>query len=176
MAAPFFCPFLSYTFRLSSLKKLKMNELSADWLRIVWSAISGVFMTILGYFIPIKDIFLLLMLFFVVDVIFGYWAAHKLRNEKFSQKIIWKTTMPRMLITLVLILCAYMWDDVYGQTTVATYNVIGWFISGILLASIAINGHKITNWDVFLGLGKYFTRKVSESGIEVPQNNQTEKA
>ena len=172
----FFCPLFSFVWRLSSIEKLKMNDITTDWLRIIWSAISGAFMTVLGYFIPIKDIFLLLVLFFIVDVIFGYWAARKLRGEKFSQKIIWKTTVPRMLITLVLIICAYMWDDVYKQNTVATYSLIGWFISGVLLTSIAINGYHITKWDVFLGLGKYFTRKMSDTGIEVPEQKQTEKA
>lgn len=130
-----------------------------DWIKSAWSLLSGAFMSVIGYFLPVRNIVHLLILFFFIDVIFGYWAAHRTRREKFSAKIIWKTTMPRMIISLVLIICAYMWDQVYSQDMVATYRVIGWFISGVLLANIVQNGYRITNWDVFLGLGQILKDK-----------------
>jgi len=152
-----------------------INDLSTDWLKIGWSAISGALMTILGYFIPIKDIFLLLVGFFIVDMFFGYLAARKLRQEKFSQKKIWTTTVPRMGGSLVLIILAFMWDDVYDQNTMHSYVVIGWFLSGILLAKIAYNLYHITKWDVFLGLGKYFTGRATEnSGIQYQNSHENE--
>lgn len=60
--------------------------------------------------------------------------------------------MPRMLISIVLILCAYMWDRTYAQELISTYKVIGWFISGVLLFSIMENGYRITHWYGFLNL------------------------
>lgn len=144
-----------------------MDETIADWLRTVWSFISGAIVAILGYFLPIKNIVHLLILFFVLDVVFGFLAAKKLRGEKFSAKIIWKTTMPRMVISLVLILGAYMWDTVYDQNILATYKIIGWFISGVLLASIIQNGYKITSWNIFAKVGKVLGYKISEkAGIQ----------
>ena len=152
-----------------------MNDITTDWLKIAWSFVSGTFMTILGYFIPIKDIFLLLVLFFVADAVCGFLAARKLHKAAFSQKKIWNTTVPRLGGSLVLIMLAFMWDDVYDQNTMHSYIVIGWFLSGILLAKIAYNLYHITKWDVFLGLGKYFTAKATEnSGIQYQNSAEHE--
>lgn len=133
-----------------------------DWLKTFWSFLSGAFFTLIEYFFPVKNIVHLLLLFFVLDVIFGYWAARKTRGERFSARIIWRTTMPRMVISMVLILSAFMWDQVYSQDTVATYRIIGWFISGVLLSSIVQNGYRITQWDMLLGLGEIIKQKIGE--------------
>lgn len=134
----------------------------AEWLRLVWGLISGAFMAVLGYFIPVKNIVHLMVFFFFMDVIFGYWAARKTRGERFSARIIWRNTMPRMVISMVLILSAFMWDQVYNQDAVATYRIIGWFISGVLLSSIVQNGYRITQWDMLLGLGDIIKQKIGE--------------
>jgi phage-related holin len=94
-----------------------------------YAVLCGFFASILGYFLPVRDIVHLLILFFILDVLFGYWAARKLRYEKFSVKIIWEHTIPRMLLSIVIILGAYMWDSVFDQNVVCTYKIIGWFIS-----------------------------------------------
>lgn len=122
----------------------------------------GIAMTAIGFFIPIKNIVHLLIFFFMLDVIFGYLAARKLRGERFSVKIIWNHTIPRMLISLVLILGAFMWDKTYEQDFISTYKLIGWFISGVLLYSIAENGYKITHWYGFLSLKAVFRKKFED--------------
>lgn len=94
-------------------------------LKKAYAMLSGLFMSILGYFLPVKDIVHLLILFFILDVFFGFWAAKKLRKERFSVKIIWSHTIPRMLISIVLILGAYMWDSTYQQDLVSTYKIVG---------------------------------------------------
>lgn len=138
-----------------------------------WSFVSGLLMSVLGYFLPVHDIIHLLILFFIVDVILGYYAAKKLRKEKFSAKIIWNTTMPRMVISLVLIMGAYMWDTVYQQEFVSTYKIIGWFISGVLLASIVQNGYRITNWNMLSFLGDFLRDKIKDStGIDINNKNE----
>ena len=43
-----------------------MNDMTTDWLKIVWSGVSGAIMTVLGYFIPIQNIILVLMLFLLL--------------------------------------------------------------------------------------------------------------
>jgi len=142
----------------------------------IWAVLSGLFASVLGYFMPIKDIVHLLLLFFILDVIFGYWAAHKLRKEKFSVKIIWEHTIPRMLLTIVLVIGAFMWDGVFDQHAVPTYKIIGWFISGVLLYSIAENGYHITKWSVFPKITEMIKGRIKDkTGIEVTEKKSKEK-
>lgn len=61
-----------------------------------------------------------------------------------------------------------MWDQVYSQEMVSTYKIIGWFISGVLLYSIAENGYQITKWSVFPKIGNFVSQKVKDnSGISI---------
>ncbi len=124
--------------------------------------ISGFICAIIGYFIPVSNIVGLLLVFFILDIAFGFWAAHKEKNESFSVNIIWEKTVPRMLISVVMILGSFMWDNVYDQDVIATYKVIGWFISGLLLHSIAENGFIITQWSVFKKISFIFSDKVKK--------------
>jgi len=143
---------------------LSLSDIAA-W---VWKTICGSCTAILGYFLPIRDLVHLVILFFILDMLFGYWAARRLRGEKFSTKIVWKTTFPRMLISLILILMAYLWDTTFHQVYLPTYNIIGWFIAGILLFSIAKNGFKITGWQGFAGIENLFRKKIEdETGAQL---------
>lgn len=123
-------------------------------LKTIYSFIIGVFTAIFGYFSPIKDIVNLLLLFFILDVLIGFWASRKLYGERFMVSIVWKHTIPRMILSLILIIGAYMWDSTYQQEYVSTYKIIGWFISGLLLYSIAENAYCITRWTMFKKIGK----------------------
>ncbi len=114
----------------------------------------------MGYFLPVKDILHLIVIFFILDVIFGYWAAKRVRGERFSAKIIWQTTIPRMVLSFVLILGAYAWDEIFDQTYISTYKTIGWFIAGILLFSILQNGYLITRWNPLLKLQDILKNKI----------------
>lgn len=140
-----------------------------------YALLSGLFASALGYFLPVRDMVHLLVLFFFLDVIFGYWAARKLRKERFKVDIIWTTTIPRMLLSLVLILGAFMWDKTYNQDIVSTYKIIGWFISGVLLYSIAENGYQITKWSVFPKVGSMFRARIKDqTGLDIKeQGNET---
>jgi hypothetical protein len=88
------------------LEKLNI-DVSQFW-EIIWKFFVGALFSIFGFFEPVKDIVHLMVFFFFIDMILGYWAAHKTRGERFSARIIWKTTMPRMIISLVLVLGAFM--------------------------------------------------------------------
>lgn len=136
-----------------------------DSLTNVHALLVGALASVAGYFLPVRDIVHLLILFFILDVFLGYWAARKLRKEKFSVKIIWATTIPRMLISIILIISAYMWDTTYRQDYVSTYKIIGWFISGVLIYSIAKNGYIITKWSVFRNIGSMFKDRLKDKGV-----------
>jgi phage-related holin len=154
-----------------------MIQLPFDWLKAVlnnvWHFAAGLATTAIGYFIPVKDIVHLVLFFFLLDIAFGAAAAKKLRKERFSTKIIWNYTMPRILISLVLILTSYMWDTTFNQEWVSTYKLIGWFICGILLYSIAKNGYKITKWRVFPMMGHAIEHKMEEAaGVELNMDDE----
>lgn len=156
-----------------------MYDSLSEWLRALfanfWSLFSGLLASVMGYFLPVRNILHLLVLFFIIDVAFGYWAAKKLRGEKFSAKIIWKTTMPRMVISIVLILGSFMWDSVYDQNMVATYKVIGWFISGVLFFSILQNGYRVTNWEMLPLIGRLISGKIKDhTGITIGKEDDNE--
>lgn len=140
-----------------------------------WPMLTGLFASVIGYFIPVRDIVHLLVFFFILDVIFGYWAAHKLRGERFSVKVIWNHTMPRMLISIVLITGAFMWDTTYRQEVVETYKIVGWFISGVILFSIAENGYLITRWTVFSRVGSLLSKKIKDAtGQEIDKGKEAD--
>lgn len=142
----------------------------SDTMKAFWELLCGIAGIILGYFLPIRDMVNFIVLLFVIDVILGYLAAKKLRGEKFSTHIIWRTTMPRMLISLLLIGISYMWDSIFKQEFVQTYNLVAWFIAGVLIFSIAKNGYKISKWQVFANLSSLFQKKIQEqTGVDISE-------
>lgn len=136
---------------------------------------AGIFSSIIGYFVPVRDIVHVLLLFFLFDMIFGYLAARKGKKrggkecKRFSVKIIWNTTIPRALISIILVMAAYMWDSTYNQDVVNTYKAIGWFISGVLIFSIAENGFIITKWGVFLKVREFIRNKIKSETEQDPE-------
>lgn len=145
-----------------------------SWLRDAienaWACLTGILLNIVGYLVPVKNIVHVVLLFFVLDAIFGYWAAKKLRGEGFNAKIFWHNTAPRALISVVLIILTYLWDTVFMQDYISTYKFVGWFISGVLLFSIAKNGFQITKWGVFNSIGNIVKKKVEETGEKIEDN------
>jgi len=147
------------------------------YLTNVYALMAGVATTVIGYFLPVKDILHLMIVLFIIDVFFGQWKARKVKKEKFEVKKIWETTMPRMLISIVLVLGAYSWDVTYKQEFISTYKIVGWFISGVLLYSIAENGYKITKWGFFLNISDLLKKKIKEqTDIDIKkQEDETNK-
>lgn len=143
-----------------------------DLLVNIKSVFVGMFTSVLGLLLPIKDIVHLILFLFMIDVFFGYWAARKLRKESFSVKLIWSHTIPRMLIALTMVISTYIWDKVYNVNEFSTYKIIGWFISGVLLYSIAHNGYKITKWSVFPNIFTLIKRRIEET-LKLPFENGT---
>jgi hypothetical protein len=151
----------------------QLTEAVHDMFSNFYAVIAGIFTGIIGYLLPVRDIVHLMVFFFILDVIFGYWAARvrgrkQGRNVRFSASIVWKTTMPRMVISLMLVIAAYLWDTVFTQDFVGTYKVIGWFISGVLLFSIFQNGYIITDWAMFPKMSKILAKRIKDAtGMDI---------
>lgn len=122
----------------------------------------AIIISIIGYFSPIANAVHLVLFFFFVDIVFGVWASKKVRKQKFQTKIIWQKSIPRAFMSLMLIMCAYMWDTTFSQEYVKTYMAIGWFISGVLLFSIAKNAGAITKWWGFFAIGNIIKNEIKD--------------
>lgn len=126
----------------------------------MYGLLTGLLMSFFSYLLPICNIVQVIIFFFIIDVFVGYYSNKKMKGEKFSVKKIWGNTVPRMTISLMLITCSYMWDTVFEQQIVSTYKIIGWFISGVILSSIANNGYKLTKWNAFIQIGDVLKEKL----------------
>ncbi len=133
-----------------------------EWITNAYNTTMGIIMALLGYLLPVKDIMLFMIILFLADVLFGYWRAKKIDRAKFQPKIIWNKTVPRLFITVTIITLLFVWDNVYKQDFVKTYSIAGWFVSGLLIASIIDNMYKITGWDVLAILEGFVKSKIEE--------------
>ncbi len=87
-------------------------------------------------------------------------------------KKIFRTAVPRFIISAVIILITYAWDNVYSQDLVCTYKVAGWFISGLLIISITKNGYQITNWSVFKSIERLIKKQIDKRIEEEALNKE----
>lgn len=124
--------------------------------------IVATFLSVLGYFSPLKNIAHLVLFFFFIDIIYGYMADRKTNRAKFKPSIIWKKTMPRVVLTFTLLICAFLLDKVSGQDFISTYNVLGWFVCSLLFISIAKNGYIITKWEAIPFIGQFISKKIKD--------------
>ncbi len=138
----------------------------------LWKLVCGLFFSIIGYFLPIKDLTHMVLIIFLIDMIIGYLTARKLRGESFNPKIIWNKTVPRMAFSILLLVLTYWWDTTCKQEYLPTYVAIAWFISGLLIFSIAKNGYKLTKWNGFKLLGDAIEHKIEdETGIDLSKGD-----
>lgn len=153
------------------------NEVIADigsTGKALWDFFYGLIGFVFGFFLPIKDMVNFVILLFLVDILVGYFTARKIRSERFDPQIIWKKTVPRMTLSILLILLTFLWDTTFEQTILSTYTTVGWFISGILIVSIARNGFKITRWQVFESLTGIFQERIKEqTGVDIRELDLT---
>ena len=138
----------------------------------IWGKILTALIGLIGYFSPIKDITLMLLLFFFADIAFGYWKAKKVHNAPFAPRIIWDKTVPRMLVVVVLLIGSFALDETNGQTYVATHKLVGWFFGALLLYSIGENGYYITGWRALALFAKFAKKQIEDkTGVEINEND-----
>lgn len=133
-------------------------------------AIVSLFLTVIGYLSPLKSMAHLVLFFFLLDVIYGWLVDRKMNKAKFKPSIVWCKTMPRVVLSVILLILSFMLDNVTGQHYVSTYKLIGWFICSLLFISILKNGYILTGWEAIPLIGKMVKKNVKEeTGIELEE-------
>ena len=128
-------------------------------------------MSIAGYFSPLKDIAHMLIFFFLLDVLWGWLADKKKNNARFKPSIVWNKTVPRMALSILLLIACFMLDDRTDQHWVSIYKIVGWFIASLLIISITRNGVIVTGWKPLSGIEDIFVNKVEkQTGIKMKKN------
>ena len=137
------------------------------WNKIIdWLAASV--MSIIGYLSPIKDIAHMLVIFFLLDVLWGWLADRKLNNAPFKPSKVWNKTIPRMALAIVLLIACYMLDDRTDQHWISIYKVVGWFIASLLIISITRNGIIVTNWKPLGVIENIFKNRIEkQTGVKI---------
>lgn len=144
-----------------------MQKCNYMWNKIIDWLVASV-ISLLGYLSPIKDIAHMLVFFFILDVIYGWLADRKINKAKFQPRKVWNKTVPRMTLSIVLLVAAFILDDVTHQHFVSIYHILGWFIASLLVISIARNGYLVTNWSAIKYIEELFKRKVkSQTDIDI---------
>lgn len=148
---------------------LWVHDIFSDSYAVAIGFLGGIF----GVLLPIKDPINLLMGFFIIDSIVGYWKNRKLYKQKFSKRKIFETTIPRMIAVVTLMVLLFLLDVTFHQNTVRTYFIAGYFIGGVLVFNIGKNFYAITDWTVFLNLLSLIDKDVErKTGMKV---NEKEK-
>lgn len=144
-------------------------------IELSWKFILAGLVSIAGYFIPIRDILHLMFLFFMIDIAVGFWANRRKSNVKFNPMIVWQKTVPRMILSSLLIILLFMWDDVSHQEYINSANLAGWFFNGLLLISITENAYYITEWKVFGSLTWVIRDKIqSKTNVNIDTQHETD--
>lgn len=136
-----------------------MDDASSTVVRFI----VGIISYIAAFFLPIKNIMHMMLLFFLIDAMMGYYTNHKLYKAKFEPGIIWEKTIKRATFSSVLLGMCCMWDKGSTQEVVSTAQIVGLFISGMLIISFLKNVINYTKWNVFRKLEIVAEKKIEDS-------------
>lgn len=148
-----------------------LNELFND----VYNLVVGAIFSLFGYFSPIRETMHILFFFFLLDVIFGYLVARKVRGEKWQPKIIWEKTIIKMLVASLMVITAHMLDKIAPSSYLTIREFVGWFISGVVLSSVWENFHTLTKWKIVVKLSETLSEKLKFKNVEDVKDEEGDK-
>lgn len=140
----------------------------------VWNVFSGLICGMFVYFMPIRNIVILMLAFIIFDLITGIIAARK-RGEAITSSKMWNTAN-KTLISVALVILLYSVDKEFNIiNVVCTHKIMGLFVVGFELWSILENAIQITNNSIFKALKKFMRDKVEqETGVDLNNDEQNE--
>ncbi len=143
-----------------NLVKFDFAGLFHEILSDAYTFFAGLLGSLVGYLMPIKETAHVLIFFFILDVIFGYCNARKNRGEKFRARIIWEKTIPKILVSFLIILTAHMLDQLAPLEVLTIREFVGWFLCGVILSNVWKNFYNITKWSIIDKIRKSLDKKI----------------
>lgn len=125
----------------------------------------GAILSFLAHLAPLYETFITLFVFFCFDVFFGFLVAKKKRNERFSSKIVWSKTVPKMAIITLIIVLVFQLDSLAPTDFMKLTSLISWGLSGLILHSILQNILKLTDYKEVKEINDILTKKMKENEI-----------
>jgi phage-related holin len=131
--------------------------------------ISGVFLSIIGYFAPMKDVLHVVLIAIIIDLFFGLIAA-RAKGEGIKSFKLWRTVY-KMLFAVILISLVYSIDKEMGMFEL--HKIIAWGIAGFEVWSILESMGAITDHKLFGLLKHIMTDKVKDvTGVNLEEETK----
>lgn len=135
-------------------------------LQHLYNFFSGIVVTLMGYFTPIKGVIHVMVIAIILDLIFGIIAA-RCRKEGIKSSKLWRTAY-KLFIAVAVVALLYAMDVEIGVEIIQLHRLVAWLITGFEVWSILESGGQITNHKLFRILKKYMEDKVeSVTGVDL---------
>ena len=129
------------------------------------SWIAQLFVLIIAYFTPIREIVHVMLIFLAIDMISGIWASVKTKEKVESRKL--AKTVFKFLWYTVAVMLAWMMEKTFSMEWSRLASIVGGFICFVELKSIFENITRITDEPIFMRILKIFKRKGAETIREI---------
>ncbi|MFZ4400609.1 MAG: phage holin family protein [Bacteroidales bacterium] len=120
-----------------------------------------IFTFVLSYFAPIATIIHVMLIFILIDLISGIWAAKKANIPIESSKM--RKTVSKLIWYMVAVIMAHMMENTFAMQWSHMAQICGGFICMVEIKSVFENISKITNEPVFIKLYKLFEKKAKDT-------------
>jgi len=140
------------------------------------SLITQLFVMIIAYFTPIREIVHVMLIFLTIDTISGIWASIKAKQKFESRKL--QKTILKFLWYTVAVMLAWMMEKTFSLGWANLASITGGFICFVELKSIFENITRITDDYVFLKIlkiirriGSKYINEINDKDKSTPDNN-----
>lgn len=129
--------------------------------------LAKVFILIIAYFSPIREVVHVMLIFLFIDTVSGIWASLKQGERLQSKKL--RKTVYKFLWYTVAVMIAWMMEKTFALGWTNMANIVGGFICFVEIKSIFENITRITDEPVFMKILKLFRKKGAETISELDE-------
>lgn len=134
-----------------------------NWIQAIWGWLIKVAILIATYFAPVKEVFIVMVIFVALDLVTGIWASNKRQVPRSSRRA--RKSIFKLCGYLSVILLSYMIEQLMAFDWFVAHRFVAAFICTIELLSILENLTVITEHPVFLKILKLVRGKISTDGV-----------
>ena len=131
-----------------------------------YNLIVGAIAGIAGYFAPVQNVVLVVVMAILLDCLTGVWASAK-RGKGIKSRRLLRTFYKIGLATIVIYLL-YSMDKEMG--VIELHKIVAWVIAGFEVWSILENATKITDHRIFRLLRRFMEDRIEQNtGIKIDE-------